>query len=152
MKDRTHIRFALPKDIPQLIDLCEAHAIFEQSEYSKKHKAEKLAEGLFSKTPKVYCLVAEHKETLLGYASYTVQYSTWDADEYIYMDCLYLNASARGQNIGEQLIRRIQEEGKKLNFNLIQWQTPDFNTRAIKFYNRIGASSRSKERFYLKIN
>ncbi|MFT5917067.1 MAG: hypothetical protein ACI81T_003581, partial [Bacteroidia bacterium] len=49
------------------------------------------------------------------------------------------------------LIRRIQSEAKKLNCSLIQWQTPDFNTRAMKFYKRIGASSKSKERFFLEV-
>lgn len=145
------IRFIEKKDIHQIVDLCEAHSIFEDCEYQKENKAEQLTSALFSKTPKLYCLVAETDNLLIGYATYTLQYSTWDACEYIYMDCLYLKDSARGKNIGEKLINKIKEEGKKLDCNLIQCQTPDFNIKAIKFYDRIGATSKNKKRFFLNI-
>ncbi|PHR71204.1 MAG: GNAT family N-acetyltransferase [Lutibacter sp.] len=145
------IRFTKEEDINQIIDLCEAHANYEQCEYEKDGKAERLSNSLFSDNPKLFCLVVEKENQLIGYATYMKQYSTWDANEYIYMDCLFMNENARGHGLGENLVRRIQEEGKKLNCNLIQWQTPDFNVRAIKFYRRIGAKSKEKERFFLEI-
>lgn len=145
------IRFAIEADIYQIIDLCEAHANYEQCEYSKTGKSAELLKSLFSDIPKLYCLVVEQENKLIGYATYTIQYSTWDAAEYIYMDCLYMYENARGFGLGEQLVEKIKEEGKKLSCNLVQWQTPDFNVRAIKFYKRIGATSKNKERFYLKI-
>lgn len=147
---KSSIRFVKREDMNQLIDLCEAHATYEKCIYNRANKSEKLERDLFSKHPKLYCLVVESANRLIGYASYTVQYSTWDACEYIYMDCLFMTEEARGFGIGEQLVRRIQREGKISEISLLQWQTPDFNIRAIKFYNRIGASSKSKERFFLK--
>ncbi len=151
MTTDTKIRFAKKEDINQIIYLCEAHAHYEQAQYDRQDKVQQLNNDLFSDTPKLFCLVVESKNGLLGYATYMKQYSTWDACEYIYMDCLYIEEKARSLGIGEMVVRRIQEEGKKLNCKLIQWQTPDFNTRAIKFYDRIGATSKSKERFFLKI-
>ena len=151
MSKNTNIRFSKPEDIHQIIDLCEAHANYEQCDYSKENKVDKLSNNLFSSSPKLYCLVVEQNNKLIGYATYMKQYSTWDACEYIYMDCLFMNENTRGFGIGEQLVRKIQEEGKKLNCKLIQWQTPDFNIRAIKFYKRIGAKSKIKERFFLEI-
>ncbi len=145
------IRFAEESDIHQIVDLCEAHAIYEECEYSKVNKDRQLLNDIFSDNPKLYCLVVEENQKLIGYATYMKQYSTWDACEYIYMDCLFMNENARGFGFGEKLVRRIQEEGRKLGCNLIQWQTPDFNVRAIKFYKRIGATSKEKERFFLKI-
>ncbi len=79
------------------------------------------------------------------------QFSTWDAEHYIYMDCLFLNENWRGFSLGEKLVDIIKEEARKLGCSLIQWQTPDFNIRAIKFYNRIGATYKTKERFFLKL-
>ena len=145
------IRFAESKDINQIIDLCELHAIYEKSPYSKDGKAEKLATNLFSESPKLYCLVVENEEQLIGYATYMKQYATWEACKYIYMDCLFVLDNVRSLGIGENLIRKIQEEGRKLGCDLIQWQTPKFNTRAMSFYYRIGALSKSKERFFLNI-
>jgi len=151
MNTQPIIRFAEPKDISQIIELCEAHAIYEKSDYSKENKAEQLSKNLFSEDPKLYCLVVSQNKKLIGYATYMKQYATWDACEYIYMDCLFMEDIARGYGIGEKLVKKIQEEGKKLNCILVQWQTHDFNTRAIRFYKRIGATSKSKERFFLNI-
>jgi len=151
MKTQLEIRFAKPKDIEQIIELCEAHAKYEQTEYYKENKAERLIKDLFGNSKKLYCLVVERNDRLIGYATYMKQYATWNAHEYIYMDCLFMKESARGLGLGERLVHKIQEEGAKLGCNLIQWQTPDFNTRAIKFYKRIGANSKNKERFFLEI-
>ncbi|MEM9548375.1 MAG: GNAT family N-acetyltransferase [Bacteroidota bacterium] len=67
------------------------------------------------------------------------------------MDCLYLFDAYRGFGIGEHLVNKMKDFGREKGIELIQWQTPDFNTRAIKFYKRIGAERKSKERFFLKI-
>ena len=151
MKIDAKIRFAKPKDVPQILELCELHAVYEKATYSKKGKTKQLAEDLFGHHPKLYCLVVEQDDGLIAYATYMKQYATWDAAEYIYMDCLFVQEFARGHGIGEHLVDKIREEGKKLGCHLIQWQTPDFNTRAMKFYKRIGATSKSKERFFLTI-
>jgi len=145
------MRFAKETDMKSIIDLCELHANYEKADFSKKGKANQLSIDIFSKTPKLYCLVLENNNQLVAYATYMKQYATWDAAEYIYMDCLYVIEEFRSQGIGEELIDRIKEEGAKHGCKIIQWQTPDFNKRAIKFYNRIGAIGKSKERFFLDI-
>jgi len=145
------IRFATAEDLTDLIKLCGLHAAFEQSSYDPDGKLERLREILFTHQPSVFCLIAELNGKTVGYAVYMKQYSTWDANFYIYMDCLFLEEAARGMGIGEMLTDRIKSEGATLGCALIQWQTPDFNTRAIKFYKRIGAFSKSKERFFLDI-
>ncbi|MDT0608463.1 GNAT family N-acetyltransferase [Croceitalea rosinachiae] len=150
MKIQGKIRFAKPEDIPQIIQLCHLHAAYEEAEYVMERKAELLKKDLFETSPKLYCLVVEYDSVLLGYATYMKQYATWDAREYIYMDCLFIREFARGLGLGEKLIVRIQKEATFLDCELIQWQTPDFNTKAMKFYRRIGAKSKSKERFFLK--
>ena len=102
--------------------------------------------------PKLYCLVVQSDKYLIGYATYMKQYSTWEGCDYIYMDCLYLMEFARGLGIGKKLINRIQLEAEKLGCTAIQWQTPIFNTKAIKFYKSLGAISKPKRTlsFYAK--
>ena len=151
MKISPRIRFAEVGDLEALIELCQQHAEYEKSGYSKAGKKERLAADLFCNNPKLYCLVAEANGVLVGYATYMKQYATWEAREYIYMDCIYLKEFARGLRIGEKLMNRIKIEAINLGCDLIQWQTPDFNTRAIQFYKRIGAFSKSKERFFLEL-
>ena len=145
------IRFVEQGDIPQVVKLCGKHAAFEKAEYSVAGKAKSLEKALFSRTPSLFCFIAENDTEIYGFATYMLQYSTWDATEYVYLDCLFLQEKARGFGIGEELMKRIQQEAKILGCSHIQWQTPDFNKRAIKFYKRIGAASKSKERFFLDV-
>jgi len=137
--------------IDSVIDLCAAHAAYEESDYDSVGKADRLSFDLFSEFPKLYCLVAEVGGEYVGYITWMKQYSTWNAKEYLYMDCLYLEDGFRGFGIGEALVNRMKDYGRGENIDLVQWQTPDFNVRAIKFYKRIGATSLSKERFFLAI-
>jgi len=145
------IRLARQTDLKDIIRLCALHAEYEKAEYNSEEKEQNLSKYLFSENPTVFCLVAEWENSIIGYSSYMKQFSTWDANFYIYMDCLFLTEESRGYGIGEKMMNVIKEEAEKLNCNLIQWQTPDFNTRAIKFYDRIGGISKTKERYFLKV-
>lgn len=151
MTSNPRIRFAQKKDLSDLVNLCKLHADFEKSEYNIEQKIELLDKHLFSNNPSIFCLVVEKANNLIGYATYMKQFSTWDASYYIYMDCLFMVKESRGFGIGEKLIDRIKKEAKELDCSLIQWQTPDFNKRAMKFYERIGGVSKTKERYFLKI-
>ena len=146
-----NIRFARKEDLNELVNLCEEHAQYEEAEYSSLNNEQLLKDSIFSEMPSLFCLVLEVDKKLIGYATYMKQFSTWDAAYYIYMDCLFLKKGWRGLGLGEKLIDQIKIEAKDLGCSLIQWQTPNFNTRAIKFYNRIGATSKTKERFFLTI-
>ncbi|MBC8756884.1 GNAT family N-acetyltransferase [Kordia sp. YSTF-M3] len=145
------IRFIQKSDLKDLVHLCKLHADYEKSEYNTENKEQLLNGHLFSDRPSVFCLVVEYDNKLIGFATYMKQFSTWDAEFYIYMDCLFMMEQSRGFGIGESLVDRIKEEGAKNQCKQIQWQTPDFNVRAMKFYDRIGAASKTKERYFLEI-
>lgn len=144
------IRTAEPRDIEEIIKLCAEHSEFERAEFSSDGKAGKLAEFLFSNKPPVFCLIVESEAgEILGYTTFMPEFSTWDASFYVYMDCLFLRPQARNFGIGEQLIKEIAKFAKKQTIKQLQWHTPIFNERAIKFYQRIRATSKEKMRFYL---
>ncbi|MDR7211255.1 GNAT family N-acetyltransferase [Flavobacterium piscis] len=138
-------------DLPKLVVLCQKHAEFEKAHFSSEGKQEGLKKALFDEQPKLYCLVVATDKDIVGYVSYTFDYSTWDATTFMYMDCLFLEEKARSFGIGEVLIDRLREIGTEKNCINIQWQTPQFNERAIKFYHRIGGKGKDKVRFTLKL-
>ena len=144
------IRNAKPEDITEIIELCSEHALFGKCEFEREGKAEKLTTFLFSEKPAIYCLIAENNQEILGYATYSYEFSTWNADFYTHMDCLYLRPQARNYGIGKKLVDEIVRITKLNGYQEIQWQTPEFNKKAIKFYQRIGATYKEKYRFNLK--
>ncbi|MCD0469302.1 GNAT family N-acetyltransferase [Flavobacterium sp. JAS] len=145
------IRNCEVSDLPKLVVLCQKHAEYEKAAYSPEGKEEGLKKALFDENPKLHCLVVATKETIVGYVSYTFDFSTWNAATFIYMDCLFLEEETRGLGIGEILIEKLKQIGTEKNCVNIQWQTPEFNERAIKFYNRIGGKGKDKVRFTLDL-
>lgn len=145
------IRNAEMLDLSQLVDLCEKHALFEKAEYHKTDKEKKLKYLIFSHKPVLYCLVVTVNEILVGYASYTFDYSTWDAQVFLYLDCLFLEHDFRNYGIGAAVFNKLKVIGQSNNCINIQWQTPVFNEGAIKFYNRIGSFPKEKLRFTLPL-
>lgn len=144
------IRVATKHDVHDIVELCKEHAAYEKAEYNEVGKAEKLANLLSPMIrPLFNCLLVESENKVIGFASYMYELSTWDADYYVHMDCLYLRPHARGFGIGEALMKEIAKAAAGSNIKVIQWQTPIFNERAIKFYYRIGAVPKEKLRLYL---
>ncbi|WP_130286524.1 GNAT family N-acetyltransferase [Aquimarina brevivitae] len=142
------IRPAKQEDIEGIVTLCKQHAHYEKTPYQTKYKTTMLAKALFTKTPAVECLVLELNNTLMGYSTFMKQFSTWEADYYLYLDCLFLDQKVRGFGYGSMLFERIIEEAKNKDCKMIQWQTPVFNELAINFYKSKGAWYKSKERFF----
>jgi GNAT superfamily N-acetyltransferase len=145
------IRKCERKDLPELIKLCARHANYERSAYDAAGKADKLDNAIFSDQPRLFCLVVEIGKRLSGFASYTFDFSTWDAESFLYLDCLYLDEEFRGLGIGSAIISRLTAVAVQHRCVNIQWQTPSWNDRAIQFYLRAGAENKSKVRFTLSM-
>ena len=143
------IRDAAPGDISEILRLCIEHAEFEEAEFSPEGKAEKLELLLFSNNPGLFCLIVESESEIVGYATFMKELSTWQAEYYVHMDCLFLRPQARNLGIGEELIREIARRAQTMKCIEMQWQTPVSNGRALNFYHRLGASSKVKVRLYL---
>ncbi len=147
----TCIRPLQPSDLPQLVRLCAEHAAFEKASYEIAGKEEKLEGAIFSDMPRLFVWVAVQQETLVGYTSATLDFSTWDASTFTYLDCLYLQPSARFLGIGTELLDCVIAFAKSKGCHNVQWQTPVWNIDAQRFYARLGTTQSSKERFILSL-
>ena len=144
------IRIAEKKDFEAIKKLVKAHAKFEKASALSDSNLNKLSNYIFS-TDVIKCLVVELNNEIVGYTTFMKQFSTWNANYYIYLDCLYLNEKTRGKGIGTQIMNKIMVYAKSINCSEIQWQTPIFNKEAIEFYEKLGTDSKTKERFNWKI-
>jgi ribosomal protein S18 acetylase RimI-like enzyme len=145
------IRECEENDLPVLVELCGKHSDFEKANYNPVGKEILLKNAIFSDKPKLFCSVIESNNKVQGYFSYTFDYSTWDAQIFLHLDCLYLESEFRGLRIGEIVFAKLKVIAKLNDCINIQWQTPIFNERAIKFYNRIGGIGKDKMRFYMNL-
>lgn len=150
-QEQPWIRRAEPRDLTQLVQLCADHAVYERTTFDPTGKRERLEHALFSRVPRLYAWVVVQGEVLVGYATATIDYSTWDAAPFAYLDCLYLCPQIRRRGVGVQLLEEVKTLGKLNGCGNVQWQTPHWNEDAIRFYHRQGAHSTSKCRLVLPL-
>jgi GNAT superfamily N-acetyltransferase len=140
-----------PSYLDELLILMQEHADYEKAPFTPEEKKERLTKTLFAAQPKLNCWVVETEAGLIGFVSYTFDYSTWDAADFMYMDCLFLREQARGQGIGTDILERLKAVAVERQCINIQWQTPVFNKPAIDFYHKNNAGSNQKVRFTLSV-
>ncbi|MDG9728409.1 GNAT family N-acetyltransferase [Streptomyces sp. DH41] len=132
------IRAAVPADLPAIARLCAAHAAFERAGPVPADLAARLGPVLFSASPRAWCLVVEREGELIGYATFSLEFSTWQATDYVHLDCLVVTEPHRGEGWGRALLSAVKDAAAIRGVAHIQWQTPDWNTDAIRFYHRAG--------------
>lgn len=143
------IRRAAPGDMQALLELVAEHAAFEQA--TARPDAQGLSEAIFGTRPRLLCWVAAGQDALAGYMTATCDFSTWQARPFLHMDCLYLRATARNQGLGPRLLDALREHARVSGITRLQWQTPEWNQAAARFYRRQGARELRKRRFVLEL-
>jgi ribosomal protein S18 acetylase RimI-like enzyme len=145
------IRAVARPDIGNLIELCRQHAAYEGSEYVETDQPSRLEHALFDARPSLYGWLVVQKGEACGFMTATIDFATWTARPFVHMDCLYLREHVRRLGAGRALISALRQFAKQNDCDLIQWQTPVDNELGIRFYDRIGAMSKSKLRFFLSL-
>ncbi|MEO9967394.1 MAG: GNAT family N-acetyltransferase [Reichenbachiella sp.] len=151
-KPEYHIRAVEKDDMNDLIQLCADHAAYEDASFDQSGKVDTLANNLFGQEPPLLCHVVSDGDTLLGYVTFMRQFSTWHASFYVYMDCLFLRPEARNAGLGKRLMAAVVDYAKANRCREIQWQTPNTNAGAIRFYKKNGAEPKSKVRFFQSVS
>ena len=141
------IREARPEDLQAVAALCRDHAAFERAPVPDNGLAERLSRVFFGPSPRAFCLVVECSGALVGYATWSLEFSTWRAAEYAHVDCLYLDASCRGRGLGRSVMEALAQRALAVGATHLEWQTPEWNAPAARFYESLGATSAAKLRF-----
>ena len=139
------IREPAPGELSALAELCAAHAAYERAGPVPADLAERLHAALSGPRPRLGCLVlATPDGALAGYATFTRDFATWSGAEYTHLDCLYLRDEWRGHGWGRLLFEAV---AARVGGGELQWQTPDWNTAAQRFYDRLGGHGSPKVRY-----
>lgn len=135
------VRKATEKDFPAVMTLVKGLAHFQ----GKPEMVTNTVEQMKAEQSYFECLVAEDElQQIQGVAIYFFSYSTW-VGKSIFLDDLFVKATARGQKIGSHLLNALFEEAKRSNCKRVRWQVSHWNTKALEFYKKIGASISDEE-------
>lgn len=143
------LRPAGAADAPLLASLCAAHAAHERLPAPAAGHAERLAAALAA--GRLWAWLGQLDGRAVGYASATPDFSTLAAQPFLHLDCLYLQAEARGLGLGGELLQAVATHAREWGCSQLQWQTPVWNEAAIRFYDRLGATRLEKQRYSLAL-
>ncbi|GAB4540805.1 MAG: hypothetical protein Tsb0014_32330 [Pleurocapsa sp.] len=100
---------------------------------------EKILQTMFGEIPFAYVLFAEISQQPVGFALYGFRYSSFVGQPSIWLDDLYVDAQKRSQGAGAALMSRLKQISQENNCSHLAWTADARNTRAIAFYQRLGA-------------
>jgi GNAT superfamily N-acetyltransferase len=133
------LRRATLEDIPNILELVKALAIFEKAPKEVTATVADYVENGFGENPIFSCFLAYHQGELAGFSLWYYRFSTWKGKRF-YLEDLYVKDEFRGNGIGQELIEACIEEAKRTKCTGMMWQVLDWNTAAIEFYKKYNVS------------
>lgn len=134
-----NIRKGRKEDMTSVLQLIQELAIFEKEPEAVVVTVADLERDGFSETPLFQTFVAETENGIVGMALYYNRYSTWKGKT-IHLEDLIVTEKMRGSGLGFALYAEIIKEAKKTNVRRVEWNVLDWNTPAIDFYQKSGAT------------
>ena len=136
-----NLRTAVSGDEHALFELVRALARFERLEYTVSGSAEELARHLFGERPVAEAVLAEEDGAAVGFALFFTTYSTFLTRPGVYLEDLFVLESHRRRGVGAALLTEVKRLAEARGAGRLEWSVLDWNTGAIKFYERFGATA-----------
>jgi len=137
MDESITIRPATADDVPTLLALIRALAIYEKAEDRVEADEAKLRTEGFGPRPAFEAIIAFVDGRPAGFALFFHNFSTWVGRRGLYVEDLFVEEWARGRRLGERLLAELAriaiERGcRRLDLSVLSWNP------ARAFYERIG--------------
>jgi GNAT superfamily N-acetyltransferase len=134
------IRPARRGDETALFGLVRAFGVFERLEHTISGSAEALGAQLFGERPPAEAILAERDGQTLGFALFFTTYSTFLTRPGLYLEDLFVLEPERGTGVGTALFAEVVRIARERGAGRLEWAVLDWNSKAIAFYERMGAT------------
>jgi GNAT superfamily N-acetyltransferase len=134
------LRAAEPRDLPAIVGLIGELAEFEKLTHLLRVTPEALRPHLFGERPAAEAVVAEVDAHVVGFALFFTNFSTFLSQPGLYLEDLYVQPAHRGAGIGQALLEHLASLARGRGYGRFEWSVLDWNTGAIRFYERMGAT------------
>jgi GNAT superfamily N-acetyltransferase len=140
MKHAHPLRAAEPRDVPAIVGLIRELAEFEQLSHLCEVSADTLAPHLFADRPAVECIVGDVDGEVVAFALFFTNFSTFLAKPGLYLEDLYVQPAHRSTGLGKALLEHLGRLAAERGCGRFEWSVLDWNERAIRFYEGLGAT------------
>jgi GNAT superfamily N-acetyltransferase len=133
------IRIGKKNDLPRVLELVKELAAFERAPEQVINTVELMENDGFGPNPIFGFFVAEDGNHIVGISLYYWRYSTWRGKR-LYLEDIIVTEAERGKGTGKKLFDRTLQHALDSECSGMMWQVLDWNTPAIDFYKKYGAS------------
>lgn len=134
-----NVRRGVKEDMPAVLELIKELAVFENEPDAVVVTATDLVRDGFGANPLFNTFVAEADGKIIGMALFYYRYSTWKGRT-IHLEDLIVTESMRGTGAGSLLYKEVFKFAKAEGVRRVEWAVLDWNTPAINFYEKTGAT------------
>ena len=123
-----------------IVGLIHELAEFEKLSHLCEVRAETLAPHLFGGKPVAECVVGEVDGSVVAFALFFTNFSTFLAKPGLYLEDLYVQPAQRGTGLGKALLEHLGRLAVERGCGRFEWCVLDWNENAIAFYEGAGAT------------
>jgi GNAT superfamily N-acetyltransferase len=134
------IRAATPADLPVVLTLVRELAEYEREPDAVVATEAGVFDAVFGPEAFVSCHVAELEGTVVGFALWFRNFSTWLGRPGIYLEDLFVKPQARGAGLGKALLTTLVDIARDRGYGRVEWSVLNWNEPAIGFYRALGAT------------
>ncbi len=138
MENNIRVRSGTPADLPQALDLIKELALYEKAPEEVVITVEEMQNWGFGSDKLFDFFVAEENQRIIGIAVYYYKYSTWKG-KCLFLEDIIITESQRGKGLGKLLFEAVARVAKEKKVRRMEWQVLEWNTPAIKFYEKYKA-------------
>ena len=144
----TEVRRIRPSDVDTVVGLVHDLAAHEKAPDKCSLTPVQLHSALFGPTPALYGHVAVVDGTVVGFALWFLNFSTWRGTHGIYLEDLYVRPEHRGSGLGVALLKALAQECVRQGYARLEWAVLEWLTPTIEFYKSIGAVPQDEWRIF----
>jgi GNAT superfamily N-acetyltransferase len=137
------LRPAQLSDVPDLLRMIRGLAEYEKLTHLVVANESSLEKALFGQGSGPEALIAHESGancTSAGFALFFHTFSTFLGRRGLWLEDIYVDPAFRGAGLGRRMLARLAEIARERDCGRFEWAVLDWNTPAIRFYERMGAT------------
>ena len=138
------IRPGTVKDVPAIVSLIRGLAKYEHLTHEVRTSPKRLRRDGFGPHRYFETLISYRDGRAVGFALYFFAYSTFACRPTLYIEDIFVLPEERGRGIGKALLVELARVATRKDCGRMEWAVLDWNTPAIKFYQKLGANLRKE--------
>ena len=148
--EQPEIRLATPDDAEALAWLSQELLTFYgmPSRYQRSYMTHAIAKGAFGETAGLKVFLALDGGSAVGFLAFSEMFALAACQQSIFIQDLFVSRKARGAGTGRAMMEALARHAFERGVTQIDWTADPWNSKAARFYERMGPLLKSEKIFY----